>query len=76
MIWLSHGEAPEADRRASIDVAEVGADAGRGDDVVQAQRPDQRVHLQQQRQRLTDPARGAWYGFILRSGSGLLRLWR
>lgn len=40
-------------------MADIGGDPGRVDDIVEVQHGHERVHLHEQRQRLSDPARGA-----------------
>jgi len=49
----------EDDLGRRVDVTEVRADAGRADDVVQAELAHQRIHLHEQRQRLADASRRA-----------------
>ena len=60
----------EDDLRRRVDVAEVRADAGRADDVVQAELAHQRVHLHEQRQRLAYAARRACAGSRKVTGIG------
>lgn len=44
---------------AGVHVADIGGDPRRVDDIVEVQHGDERVHLHEHRQRLTDPARRA-----------------
>ena len=44
---------------AGVHVADIGSDTGRVDDIVEVEHGHERVHLHEQRQRLSDPARGA-----------------
>lgn len=56
------GERVQAHRGCGVDVTQVGAHAGGGHHVIKAEGSHQRIHLQQQRQRLTDAARRACRG--------------
>jgi len=44
---------------AGVHVADIGGDPGSVDDIVEVEHGHERVHLHEQRQRLSDPARGA-----------------